>query len=255
MYPIGGRQNPITSSKWRRLDNQPTVTVLDDRWSDASAEVLAVASNMATPSRNLNPNARASPGGDARRHRLNDARSGQGLPGHGRTGLKKLVQHLRLATINVGSLTGRGRELADMLKRRRVDIACVQETKWKGSKARDLGEGYKLYFNGTTSNRNGIGVIVSEKFRDYVTEVSRVSDRLMSIKIDTGPTTLRVVSCYAPQTGCPDADKDAFWLSVDAHIHSCGANEHLLLGGDLNGHVGDARDGYDHFHGGNGFGR
>ena len=31
-----------------------------------------------------------------------------------------------------------------MLKRRRVSIACVQETMWKGAKAKEIGEGYKM---------------------------------------------------------------------------------------------------------------
>ena len=47
-------------------------------------------------------------------------------------GLKKLA----IATLNVGTMTGKGRELADVLNRRRIDIACVQETRWKGSKAK-----------------------------------------------------------------------------------------------------------------------
>ena len=38
--------------------------------------------------------------------------------------------------LNVGSMTGKGRELADVLNRRRIDIACVHETRWKGSKAK-----------------------------------------------------------------------------------------------------------------------
>ena len=51
-------------------------------------------------------------------------------------GLKKLATRLMIATLNVGSMTGKGRELADALNRRRIDISCVQETRWKGSKAK-----------------------------------------------------------------------------------------------------------------------
>ncbi|KAK3545620.1 hypothetical protein QTP70_008239 [Hemibagrus guttatus] len=39
---------------------------------------------------------------------------------------------------------GKGRELADMMERRKVDILCVQETRWKGSKARSIGAGFNL---------------------------------------------------------------------------------------------------------------
>ena len=47
-------------------------------------------------------------------------------------GLNTLAKRLRIATLNVGSMTGKGRELADVLNRRRMDVACVQETIWKG---------------------------------------------------------------------------------------------------------------------------
>ena len=48
-------------------------------------------------------------------------------------------------------MTGKNRELAEMLDRRRIDIACAQETKWKGSKAREIGDGYKLFYHGVIS--------------------------------------------------------------------------------------------------------
>ena len=70
--------------------------------------------------------------------------SQQGLPQNRRLGIKKQVEgrrRMRFLTVNIGTMTGKSRELANMLKRRRVSIACVQETKWKGSKANEIGEG------------------------------------------------------------------------------------------------------------------
>ena len=57
---------------------------------------------------------------------------------------------MRFLTVNLGTMTGKSREVANMLKRRRVSIACVHETKWKGSKAKEIGEGYKMYYLATT---------------------------------------------------------------------------------------------------------
>ena len=45
---------------------------------------------------------------------------------------------IRVGTLNIGTMTGRGRELADMMERRNVDILCLQETKGKGVKQRTL---------------------------------------------------------------------------------------------------------------------
>ncbi|VDM82574.1 unnamed protein product [Strongylus vulgaris] len=63
-----------------------------------------------------------------------------------------------------------------LLRRRRVGIACIQETKWKGGKSRDIGDGYKLLYNGTSSSRNGVGVAVSGKLRSRIVAVDRLSD-------------------------------------------------------------------------------
>ena len=79
--------------------------------------------------------ARAFPVCDAQGIRLNPVRSGQGLLGHERAQVKKLVR-VRVGTLNVGTMTGRGRELADLMERRKVGVLCVQETRWKGDKAK-----------------------------------------------------------------------------------------------------------------------
>ena len=55
--------------------------------------------------------------------------------------------HVRGGTLNIETITGRGRELADLMERRNVNIVCLQETKWKGSKARNIGGGCKLFYN------------------------------------------------------------------------------------------------------------
>ena len=36
---------------------------------------------------------------------------------------------IRVGTLNIGTMTGKGRELADMMERRNVDILCLQDTR------------------------------------------------------------------------------------------------------------------------------
>ena len=45
---------------------------------------------------------------------------------------------VRLNSLNVGSMEGRGVEVVEMVKRRRLDVLCVQKTKWKGDRVRRL---------------------------------------------------------------------------------------------------------------------
>ena len=90
-----------------------------------------------------------------------------GLPHRGLLRLKKRVQILRITTLNVGSMTGKGMEIADFIARRRVNILCVQETRWKGNKAKELGNGYKLIYSGADDRgRSGVGVVLDQDIKN-----------------------------------------------------------------------------------------
>ena len=125
---------------------------------------------------------------------------------------------MRAATLNVGSMTGKGRELAGIMERRKVDILCVQETKWKGSKARSLGGGFKLLYHGVDGRRNGVGIILKEDYAKSVVEVKRKSDRMMSVKIEIEGVMVNVISAYATQVGCELEEKEAFWNDLDEMV-------------------------------------
>ena len=44
---------------------------------------------------------------------------------------------LKVATLNVGTMNDEGKEVADLMEQRGVDILCVQETCWKGRRKQD----------------------------------------------------------------------------------------------------------------------
>nr|GFA08605.1 craniofacial development protein 2-like [Tanacetum cinerariifolium] len=113
-------------------------------------------------------------------------------------------RRIRVCNWNVGSLTGKLLELVDALERLKVDIACFQETKWKGFSNREA-NGYKL-------------------------------------------------CAYAPQVGLSKVEKTTFWDSLDKVMRECPTSQRLILGGDLNGHIGAATKGYTGVHGGFGYG-
>ena len=79
-------------------------------------------------------------------------------------------------------MTEKLRELADVMERRNVDIMCLQETKWKKSKARNVGDGCKLFTTELMEEEMGQGE-VREKQVESVLGVKRVSDRLLAIKL------------------------------------------------------------------------
>ncbi|KAK3525007.1 hypothetical protein QTP86_012886 [Hemibagrus guttatus] len=96
---------------------------------------------------------------------------------------------------------GKGRELADMRERRKVDILCVQETRWKGSKARSIGAGFKLFYYGVDSKRNWVGVVLKEEFVRNVLEV-----------------------------GCELEEKERFWSELDEVMESIPMGDEEVMG-------------------------
>lgn len=68
---------------------------------------------------------------------------------------------LRIGTLNDGTMTGKGRELAATVQRRSVDVLCVLETRWKGKKIRNTGAEFRLDYHGVDRSRNGVGLILS----------------------------------------------------------------------------------------------
>ena len=115
--------------------------------------------------------------------------------------VRKLVEptRIRLGSWNVGSFTGKLRELVDTAVRRRVNILCVQETKWNGQKAKEVDNtGFKLWYTGTTSNKNG-GVLIDKRLKDGVVKVRRQGDRIILVKLVISDMVLNVISAYAPK--------------------------------------------------------
>ena len=140
-------------------------------------------------------------------------------------------------------MTGRGRELADMMERRNVDILCLQETKWKGNKARNIGGGCKIFCNGADGRKNGIGIVLREELAESVLEVKRMSRKLMAMKLEVKGSILNIVSAYAPQVNNSMEEKNNFWEDLDGFVESISKEKRIVLGADLNGHVGEGNIG------------
>ena len=87
-----------------------------------------------------------------------------------------------------------------------------------------------------------------------VFEVQRPSDRIILLKLIIGKTVYTLVNVYAPQQGRPEAEKDRFYDQLNAVVAKIPLSEVLIPGGDWNGHVGRAADGFEEVHGGYGYG-
>ena len=65
---------------------------------------------------------------------------------------------------------------------------------------------------------------------------------------------VNIFSASAPQVGCSEEEKMSFWEDIDRDLNEIPADERLVIGGDMNGHVGRNREGIERIHGGWGVG-
>jgi exonuclease III len=95
--------------------------------------------------------------------------------------------------------------------RQRVNIFCVQETKWKGQKAKEVEDtGFKIWYTTTTTNKNGAGIVLDKSLKDGVVGIKRQGDKIILVKLLVGDLLFNVISAYASQIGLNENIKRQF---------------------------------------------
>ena len=82
-----------------------------------------------------------------------------------------------------------------------------------------------------------VGIILREERTKDTLEISRIRDRIILLKLACPNTkeVTTIISAYAPQQGLPELEKDQFYEQLETVTRQA---ETVIIGGDLNGHVG-----------------
>ena len=95
----------------------------------------------------------------------------------------KHLRKFRVGTLNVNTLRGRVCEVVETLSRRKVDVCCIQETRYHGGNCRTIkgkDTRYELYWSGNDKGTAGIGVFVAEEWIEKVFEVQSLRQNHLS---------------------------------------------------------------------------
>jgi hypothetical protein len=89
-----------------------------------------------------------------------------------------------------------------------VNILCVQKTKWKGQKVKEVKDaGFKLWYTGTMANKNGVGIVLDKSLKDGVVDIKRQGDRIILVKLLVGDLIFNIISAYASQISLNESIK------------------------------------------------
>ena len=151
-----------------------------------------------------------------------------------------------VGTWNLGNLRGKLGEDCEELRKRMIDVCCLQEVRWRRQGARMLGmkvRRYKLWWSG--KGYGGMRVMMNEELCEKVVEVRRVCDRVMTLVI--AEDVLRLICGYAPQSVRSFEEKQSYdKLKCEWDMQS--ADDLVMCLGDFNGHVGRHINGFDGLH-------
>ncbi|XP_074352897.1 uncharacterized protein LOC141692053 [Apium graveolens] len=140
--------------------------------------------------------------------------------------------YFRVGSLNVGSLTEKFLELVDMLKKRKIYVVCIQETKWKRDITKEAND-FKFWSSGVGNTRNGVGIMINSLMKENLVEVNRVSDRIMKLKLVVNEEVINIVSVYAPHVGLSEFAKKNFWDCLDEIVRLIPSDQFLYIGGDF----------------------
>jgi exonuclease III len=71
--------------------------------------------------------------------------------------------------------------------------------------------GFKLWYTGNTSTKNGVGIVLNKSLKDGVVDIKRQGDRIILVKLLVENLVFNVISAYAPQIGLNECVKMQLW--------------------------------------------
>ncbi|XP_068210789.1 uncharacterized protein [Palaemon carinicauda] len=102
--------------------------------------------------------------------------------------------------------------------------------------------------------RTGVGIVLSGELKNAAKEVHRKNDSIIRLKMCCGGEILNIIIAYAPQVRCTKDEKGYFWRDLDGVMQELEEHERVIVGADLNGHVGSENEEIGGVHGAYGFG-
>lgn len=102
--------------------------------------------------------------------------------------------------------------------------------------SRETRKQFIWFFSGEGGSKEytaGVGIVVSNKFMQYVEDVEPISGRLMYITI-RGTLETNIICTYMPPADRPDEEKDKAYDKLQQTIDNKNTKDHYTYGGDFN---------------------
>nr|ADI61821.1 endonuclease-reverse transcriptase [Bombyx mori] len=148
----------------------------------------------------------------------------------------------RISTWNVNGLLQAGKLsiVEKEMENHNLSILGICETHMRNNGHFKTSTGNTVYFSGNeNSSRNGVAIVLPPYLNQYVLGYHPISDRILTLKLNTKPFITNVIQIYAPTAQAKYEDIDDFYHSLDATLGSIPNREITFIPGDWNAKVGE----------------
>ena len=147
-------------------------------------------------------------------------------------------KEIKIMAINVRGAKGKITSLQTLLQAEDIQIALITETLFKADETYNI-KGYKwIGKNRTAKAGGGIGILISNKIANKVTEVTNIEDpeelETSWLKLDTRPTPIYIGVFYGPQESDNRERTTKIYQYVSTQIKQLQKRGEIILGGDFN---------------------
>jgi exonuclease III len=144
-------------------------------------------------------------------------------------------------TLNLRSLFTRGalQCTLDDLKKYKIQIAAVQETRWIDSGIHAM-RTHCFYFSGNSNNKHefGTGFIVDKSIDHAVIGFVPINKYMCTLRLKTNKFKVTLLNVHAPTETKEDGIKDAFYAEIEQILNSLPATDVKVILGDFNAQLG-----------------
>ena len=128
--------------------------------------------------------------------------------------------------------------LIEEMKQQNLHVLGLCETRWSGEGCFKRGD-YEVQFSGSKkTGLYGVAVILDKHHSACVVGANYISDRILTIKLNTKPVPMTIVQVYAPTSASTPEDIEEFYNSLQNIVDKIPKREICMVTGDLNAKVG-----------------
>lgn len=148
---------------------------------------------------------------------------------------------LNFATWNVRTLNYPGalRSLIMELTKYDIQVAAIQETRWKENNMFSS-KNYQIYSSGNTEDKHvhGTAFIVSKQYNNNILSFNPISQRISTLRLKGRFHNITFINIYAPTEVSEETTKDDFYGKLDSVFNGVPKNDIKIVLGDMNAQIG-----------------